>query len=327
VLPRNAIFGALTGFYGCDAASLRAVNALALTALVILAMLCRREIEARLHEVHSRSRVTKVSQYAAHTALNVALFPTLFFFGGLYYTDVLSTVAVLAASLHSLRRLHRDTNPVWSDALSVLLGVVTLFMRQTNVFWVVVFLGGIEAVHAVKTIRPRRVDKPMTSDAIEHAKFVLWRYSVGDVHDPPLSQGAGPEGLLPCPIPVMPGASFADALRIDMLYVAVSLCVAATCNLPRVLRQVWPHITVLVAFAGFVVWNGGVVLGRFTFPQVSPVDVADLSVQATNPTTLRQSTSLRCSTYGPSFPSFRCRYLFPMHCPLSTPFSGWRGLC
>jgi alpha-1,2-glucosyltransferase len=208
LLPRNAVFGALTGFYGCDAASLRAVNALALTALVFLAMLCRREIEARLHEVHSRTRVTEVSQYAAHTALNVALFPTLFFFGGLYYTDVLSTVAVLAAFLHSLRRLRRDANPAWSDALSVLLGVAALFMRQTNVFWVVVFLGGIEAVHAVKTLRPPRVDKPMTSHVVEHAKFVLWRYSVGDVHDPPLSQGAGPEGLLSCSTRVMSGGEF-----------------------------------------------------------------------------------------------------------------------
>jgi alpha-1,2-glucosyltransferase len=64
-----------------------------------------------------------------------------------------------------------------------------------------------------------------------------------------------------------------------MIYVAISLCVAAICNLPRVLRQVWPHITVLVAFAGFVVWNGGVVLGGFTSPPVSLLDVADLSNQ------------------------------------------------
>lgn len=36
---------------------------------------------------------------------------------------------------------------------------------------------------------------------------------------------------------------------------------AVVWNPLRVLRQVWPHIATLCAFAGFVAWNGGVVLG------------------------------------------------------------------
>lgn len=47
-----------------------------------------------------------------------------------------------------------------------------------------------------------------------------------------------------------------------MLYSVFSLLVAAICNPFRVLRQIWPYISVLLAFAGFVVWNGGVVLGQ-----------------------------------------------------------------
>jgi alpha-1,2-glucosyltransferase len=46
-----------------------------------------------------------------------------------------------------------------------------------------------------------------------------------------------------------------------MLFTAVSLIVAALCNPLRLIRQIWPYITVLAAFAGFVAWNGGVVLG------------------------------------------------------------------
>lgn len=46
-----------------------------------------------------------------------------------------------------------------------------------------------------------------------------------------------------------------------MLFTAASLIVAALCNPLRLIRQIWPYVTVLAAFAGFVAWNGGVVLG------------------------------------------------------------------
>lgn len=48
-----------------------------------------------------------------------------------------------------------------------------------------------------------------------------------------------------------------------MLFTAISLLIAGLCNPIRVLRQIWPHITVFMAFASFIVWNGGVVLGAY----------------------------------------------------------------
>lgn len=53
----------------------------------------------------------------------------------------------------------------------------------------------------------------------------------------------------------------------DMLFAAISLLIAAACNPAKVLRQIWPHLTVLGLFITFVVWNGGVVLGSYTLPQ------------------------------------------------------------
>ena len=47
-----------------------------------------------------------------------------------------------------------------------------------------------------------------------------------------------------------------------MLFTAVSLLVAGVCNPLRVIRQIWPHITVLLTFVAFIIWNGGVVLGK-----------------------------------------------------------------
>ncbi|UKZ79897.1 hypothetical protein TrVFT333_007660 [Trichoderma virens FT-333] len=158
---------------------------------------------------------------------------------GLYYTDVVSTAVVLAAFLNHLHRVGRDHSSFLSDIVTVGLGLWTLTMRQTNVFWVVVFMGGLEAVHSVKSLRPQSVAQPFMTTLSEQLLFFIKRWSVGHVHDLPLHM-AYPE---------------------DMLFTAVSLIVAALCNPIRVIRQIWPYVTILGAFAGFVAWNGGVVLG------------------------------------------------------------------
>lgn len=128
-----------------------------------------------------------------HTAINVGLFPLLFFFGGLYYTDVLSTGAVLAAWANHLARVGTERSTVLRDLATVVLGLGSLGMRQTNVFWVVVFLGGLETVHAVKTLRPARVDQPPLETLAARCQYFAWRYSVGDIHDLPVHK-AYPDG-------------------------------------------------------------------------------------------------------------------------------------
>lgn len=225
--------------YLCEAQSLRAASAIALMILAYLALLCRHEIEARLYEAHSSTKLRVFSQYSLHTAVNIALFPVLFFFSGLYYTDVASTAMVLGAYLHHLRRLGRDRSSFRSDFVTIVLGVMTLWFRQTNVFWVVVYMGGVEAVHAIKTLRPERVDQPVMTTLTEQLKYYAWRYSLGDIHDPPLHM-IWPDGMVFC---------------------VLSLGIAALCNPIHVIRQIWPYIAVIASFVSFVVWNGGVVLG------------------------------------------------------------------
>lgn len=127
-----------------------------------------------------------------HTGVNTALFPLLFFFSGLYYTDVFSTLAVLVAFWNHLERVGLEAKSWKSDALVILLGVGSLLMRQTNVFWVGLFMGGLEAVHIVKGMRPPPT-RPGQFDRQMLIRFYLSRYSHGDVHDPPLNE-AGVEG-------------------------------------------------------------------------------------------------------------------------------------
>ncbi|KAI3574647.1 DIE2/ALG10 family-domain-containing protein [Fusarium oxysporum f. sp. albedinis] len=242
IRPSSSISG-----YFCDVKSLRATNVVVLMILAFLVLKCRREIEARLYEAHASTRLRNTSQYAVHTALNIAIFPLLFFFSGLYYTDVVSTAAVLVAYLNHLKRIGRDRSSALNDLTTIFLGIVTLFFRQTNVFWVVVYMGGLEAVHAVKTLRPEQVDQPVILTLFRQIKYFAWRYSLGDVHDPPLHM------------------MWPD----DMLFCVLSLGIAAICNPIHVIRQIWPYVSVLVSFGGFVAWNGGVVLGKYSLCIVS----------------------------------------------------------
>ncbi|KAL2760138.1 glycosyltransferase family 59 protein, partial [Sodiomyces alcalophilus JCM 7366] len=223
----------------CDPAGLRLDNLMAAILLFPLAVITRHRIERCLAAPRSKQPLNFVSRYAIQTGLNVALFPVLFFYSGLYYTDVFSTLAVLLAYNHHIGRVSRDRSSLISDAWTILLGVMALFMRQTNIFWVVVYMGGLEAVHAIKSLHPKPASRAPMHTVSEHTRYFMERCSVGDIHDPSIDL-AWPH---------------------DLCYSIAGIGLAAICNPIRVLKQVWPHITVMGLFTAFVAWNGGVVLG------------------------------------------------------------------
>lgn len=188
---------------GCSPLTLRMTNWLAIITLPIVASQCRRLLEARLTERAATGSDTQrtsgqnaLSFYSLHSGVNIAFFPLLFFFSGLYYTDVLSTLVVLVAFWNTLERMgSSQVNSVRSDLLVVLIAIASLFMRQTNVFWVVVFMGGLEAVHAAGALRP----PPTRAGAFDRQtkiKFHLSRYSQGEIHDPPLN-AVSLDGMVP----------------------------------------------------------------------------------------------------------------------------------
>ncbi|TRX88217.1 hypothetical protein FHL15_010906 [Xylaria flabelliformis] len=176
----------------------------------------------------------QVTTYDILTGVNVALFPVLFFFSGLYYTDPASTLIVLLAYANHLTRVGANQPSFLNDIYSLGLGILTLGFRQTNIFWVVVYTGGLEVIHALKTLNPAPVETLKFQTVSDQIRFYAWRYSLGDIHDPSLS----------------------------LAQPAASIGIAAVCNLPLVLRRfIWPHGVVLTSFIAFVAWNGGVVLG------------------------------------------------------------------
>lgn len=154
----------ISGFTTCNVHFLRITNVIALTSIMMLAWKCRALI-IRAGVRNRRDQIPRLrSADSLHTAVNIALFPPLFFFSGLYYTDVLSTGVVLYLYKLFLEQGERDRNCTWKHELRerknvrtwkdgawfYVCGVLALCMRQTNIFWAAIFLGGMEAVRTMK---------------------------------------------------------------------------------------------------------------------------------------------------------------------------------
>ena len=86
---------------------------------------------------------------ARHSALNATLFPPLFFFAALYYTDVPSTLSVVTFYWLLLYSNSSTTLSWLRTPALVLVGVVSLMFRQTNIFWVAIFPAGLVLVNEI----------------------------------------------------------------------------------------------------------------------------------------------------------------------------------
>ena len=105
-----------------------------------------------LDRKNSHSKVSNVvanlshDLHSIHNTINICLFPPLFFFYGLYYTDVLSALSVLFAYQCYLEQCNG-----W---IVLFVGLLSLLFRQTNIFWVSLFLGGLAFCSAIPKGRP-----------------------------------------------------------------------------------------------------------------------------------------------------------------------------
>ncbi|KAK3932622.1 Dol-P-Glc:Glc(2)Man(9)GlcNAc(2)-PP-Dol alpha-1,2-glucosyltransferase [Frankliniella fusca] len=99
--------------------ALRSVNMILSTGLLYV-------VYSLLRQIHGHKEELDVVR-GLLTAVNMCLFPVLYFFNFLYYTDVMSTFLILFAYLLSLHERH---------ALSAFTGFLAVCVRQTNIVWV-----------------------------------------------------------------------------------------------------------------------------------------------------------------------------------------------
>ena len=132
-----------------------------------------------------------------HTALNISLFPPLFFFCGLYYTDVASTLFVLLFSKHFFDIHQRGTPTAFQSILSVNLALTALTFRQTNIFWVAVFPIGFLAIAglAEKRDSTKSLLSPDCTWEGESKRVVESAWREATLYDPQV-RGAWLEGTL-----------------------------------------------------------------------------------------------------------------------------------
>ena len=127
---------AASSIVGCDLVWLRGLSLFCLTTL--------QAVVARTYFL--RRRNAQDGWAAQHSALNVTFLPPLFFFAALYYTDVASTLSVLVHYLLFVRFNRNITSSWLSTPALTLVGICSLFFRQTNIFWVAIFPAGVSLV-------------------------------------------------------------------------------------------------------------------------------------------------------------------------------------
>lgn len=229
-----------------DAESLRTSNVAAMAALLPW------RLQTLLDSVRKEHNSRQIGARLSHTVLNICLFPPLFFFSGLYYTDILALLLVVEAYNWDLKRASTKSFASRPGLIFLVFGVLSLLFRQTNIFWVSVFFGGLQVV---RTLRD-------TSTACESSGWadVAQKGLQNELYDPFVFEAS--IGGRCCPFRFFCLVWIIDGL-IDYFKTAVSLATTGLRNITPVIISVVPHITILAVFGGFVLWNNGVVLGKF----------------------------------------------------------------
>lgn len=93
-----------------------------------------------------------------------ASLPPLWFFGFLYYTDVLSVIAIIA-SVGAMERKHHVQASLWGSA--------ALFFRQTNIVWVLFIMGvaALRECQRVAGVSPR-ITPPITTLLVQRSAWM-----------------------------------------------------------------------------------------------------------------------------------------------------------
>lgn len=180
----------------------------------------------------------------SHTVANICLFPPLFFFNALYYTDVVSSLSVLYV-YHFCRQKQR---------LRVLLaGLASLWFRQTNIFWVSIFMGGLDLTTSLHM--PGGYVEHPTEPTIGEVAGKSWQN--GHLYDRYASEAYAAGLSL-----IISESTLLIVNNIDYFESVLSTILVAASNPQKVVLILWPYLSLLAAFGAFVAWNGGVVLGK-----------------------------------------------------------------
>jgi len=112
---------------------------------------------------------------------SIVAFPLFFFFSALYYTDLFSAFTVICTYVCWQAGVQsKGYSRIMFQVLHLLSGLLSLASRQTNIFWVAVYLGGLQAVYTIK--KETRIHDPPIADAYFEGMFAAASSYASDVH-------------------------------------------------------------------------------------------------------------------------------------------------
>lgn len=235
-------------FDACSTVALRSTNG-------VLAVIC----SIVVHEIISQLRPKLDKKRATLYTVVLALYPLHWFFTYLYYTDVASLTAVLASYLMCTKKNY---------PLSAALGALAVLVRQTNIIWILfVACGGI-------------IDYTWRFQKDKHCEQ-LDDSSVLDEKDG--RSGLGNTAATESNLRRRRLSNFVDTSdhltrrnissssnSSDLIDDIKEILVTSWYIKWRLLLLFSPYFMLLVAFVGFVYWNGSIVLGAKEAHAVSP---------------------------------------------------------
>lgn len=117
-----------------------------------------------------------------HVAFNICLFPPLFFFSALYYTDVISTASVLLQ--HWIRTGVKDDLYCLRSLSLFMHGLVALTFRQTNIFWVALLPAMLDVIDDLSNKVGVMAKQPRSST--DYREFYKENLDGQSLHDLPI---------------------------------------------------------------------------------------------------------------------------------------------
>ncbi|WOG96655.1 hypothetical protein DCAR_0415991 [Daucus carota subsp. sativus] len=235
-------------FDACSTAALRSTNG-------VLAVIC----SIVVYEIISQLRPELDKRRATLYTVVLALYPLHWFFTYLYYTDVASLTAVLASYLMCMKKNY---------PLSAVLGALAVLVRQTNIVWIL-FVGcsgiinytiGVQTdKHCEQLDDSSELDQKDGQLSLGKTAATgsnLRRRRLSNFVD--TSDHSSPKNFSP--------SSNSSDLIDDIKEILITSWYIKW----RLLLLFSPYAVLLVAFVGFVYWNGSIVLGAKEAHAVSP---------------------------------------------------------
>ncbi|XP_017247190.1 dol-P-Glc:Glc(2)Man(9)GlcNAc(2)-PP-Dol alpha-1,2-glucosyltransferase isoform X1 [Daucus carota subsp. sativus] len=247
--PGMLCIQAVSSFFdACSTVALRSTNG-------VLAVIC----SIVVYEIISQLRPELNKRRATLYTVVLALYPLHWFFTYLYYTDVASLTAVLTSYLMCMKKNY---------PLSAVLGALAVLVRQTNIVWIL-FVGCSGIINYTLGFQKDKHSEQLDDSSVLDQKDG-WLVSGKTAATGSNLRRRRLSSTVDSSDHSTPKNFSSSSNSSDLIDDIKEILVTSWYIKWRLLLLFSPYVMLLVAFVGFVYWNGSIVLGAKEGHAVSP---------------------------------------------------------